>query len=471
MNSVSNQLNLEYQNDGKRISRGEIRIIEDLKLNNLIENAETVWLSSDWHLYYWKDKNPQLKMYKSENYDYCLNNHKKMIKPNDLLIFMGDLVDGEYANKNQLKAIIQSLNFKKILVKGNNDLFDDQYYYSCGFLYVLEGFKYKNLIFSHAPIKHNKSTINIHGHLHGKKDYWIGYNNHLDIAAYNRYKPITLERALEKYKNGDYAPENNTGIQESSSVKVDDKMYAIPEEKKFPLYDKNHVLSAVKFFNYIPKRNEERLAKAIIKRIHELNMEDEVNVGPKNKFKNYYTSPKQQKQEQKRKDIKNEEMNQIISSLQRKLSDDSNLNEKVKFNIDENGTITVILESYKKLDAILNRCYKDLRYYKSNNNIDGVKYELCRLYYINIHLNSIIRNEKLKEKKPELVEKAQKLSTHAGSTLKMYMDWVQKKDNSFIIDKEYKNSDFYKNKFTLTLDNIRGIKKLITTVVEVASKI
>lgn len=66
--------------------------------------------------------------------------------------------------------------------------------------------------------------------------------------------------------------------------------YAFPEKRKFPLPDRDHVLSAIKFFNYVSPNEERILANAILKRMKELGMSD-VNVGPTNKFRKYYSGP------------------------------------------------------------------------------------------------------------------------------------------------------------------------------------
>lgn len=63
--------------------------------------------------------------------------------------------------------------------------------------------------------------------------------------------------------------------------------FGVPEQKKFPLYDRAHVKSAIKFFNYVEPVYEEKLAMAIINKINEYNMND-INVGDDNRFKNYY---------------------------------------------------------------------------------------------------------------------------------------------------------------------------------------
>ena len=73
-----------------------------------------------------------------------------------------------------------------------------------------------------------------------------------------------------------------------TSEEIARRKYAFPEERKFPLPDREHVLSAIKFFNYVKPKDEKHLAKAILKRMRELGMSD-VNVGETNRFHKYYT--------------------------------------------------------------------------------------------------------------------------------------------------------------------------------------
>ena len=72
-----------------------------------------------------------------------------------------------------------------------------------------------------------------------------------------------------------------------SEAEVESRHYAVPEQRKYPMPDRAHVLSAIRFFNYVSPSDEEHLAKAILKRMRELGMKD-VNVGEKNRFLKYY---------------------------------------------------------------------------------------------------------------------------------------------------------------------------------------
>lgn len=66
-----------------------------------------------------------------------------------------------------------------------------------------------------------------------------------------------------------------------------DMKYGLPDKKKYPMPDRDHVMSAIKFFNYVSPNDEAELARNINKRIREYGIKN-INVGEKNRFKKYY---------------------------------------------------------------------------------------------------------------------------------------------------------------------------------------
>lgn len=54
--------------------------------------------------------------------------------------------------------------------------------------------------------------------------------------------------------------------------KLDDSQFGIPSLRKYPLTDEKHVLQAVRFFNKAPEEHKPELARNIVKRAKELNM-------------------------------------------------------------------------------------------------------------------------------------------------------------------------------------------------------
>lgn len=71
------------------------------------------------------------------------------------------------------------------------------------------------------------------------------------------------------------------------STDYDKNKYGIPELKKYPMPDREHVKSAIRFFNYVEPRYEKELARNIIQRIKEYHMTD-ISVGPDNRFGKYW---------------------------------------------------------------------------------------------------------------------------------------------------------------------------------------
>ena len=80
-------------------------------------------------------------------------------------------------------------------------------------------------------------------------------------------------------------------MSESGRANLPDSEFGIPELRKYPLDTEAHVLSAIKFFNYVEPKYEEELAKNIIRKIHEFKLEDKVNPGDKNRFSKYWKKP------------------------------------------------------------------------------------------------------------------------------------------------------------------------------------
>lgn len=171
-------------------------------IDDTIRHGNKIYLMTDWHLWVRNKKNHP-ECHKCKSFNQIFENINNTLKPDDLLIYLGDLVDGEFENKEELKAALKNITFKKILVRGNNDLFPLQFYKSCGFEDVVDSFVWHDIIFSHIPLK-NKNEMNIHGHLHGYGIYWIPYRNHIDVASLKgRIKPVELKdviKHISKYK-------------------------------------------------------------------------------------------------------------------------------------------------------------------------------------------------------------------------------------------------------------------------------
>lgn len=65
-----------------------------------------------------------------------------------------------------------------------------------------------------------------------------------------------------------------------------DDVFGIPEERKYPMPDKKHTLSAIKLFGHVEDKYEKELAKNIIKNMKKFNISNDV-VGDNNRLKKY----------------------------------------------------------------------------------------------------------------------------------------------------------------------------------------
>lgn len=182
-------------------------------IDRILDNANGIYMGTDWHL--WKEKDGVMS--KNPKFDQIIRNCTTKLGMNDVLIYLGDLVDDEFTNKEELKRVLLQIPGTKILVKGNNDIFDNEFYYQCGFKVVTDGFTWSEYTFTHYPSA-NTSRINFHGHLHGHEYYKNDYRNHADIYS-DDYKLVKLMDAVKRFDNGEFTPKfNNYSPQLSEST-------------------------------------------------------------------------------------------------------------------------------------------------------------------------------------------------------------------------------------------------------------
>ena len=173
-------------------------------IDDTLKKGHKVFLCTDWHLWIRKEKG-STECHKRKEFEEIIKNVNDTMTKDDVLINLGDLVDGEFKDKDELKSIIKTLPGHKILTIGNNDIFPVSFYKSCGFEYVTQSFIWHNVIFSHMPIK-NDNDVNVHGHIHtkpgGHGTYWLPYKNHIDVAfCGGRTSPCELMKVINTQKS------------------------------------------------------------------------------------------------------------------------------------------------------------------------------------------------------------------------------------------------------------------------------
>lgn len=266
----------------------------DLSLHNekpygtdLLKEAVTKnpWLGCDYHI----EPGEALKFAKVIN---------KFIDTDDHFIYLGDF-DARHHDPdfNLLKTFFGALKCRNVyLILGNNDSFPIKKYRELGIRAVTDTFEFENVLLSHFPIDVKSPKINIHGHLHGAgspaqkgpKAYWYADPKRCVDVWRDDFTPLRLNEVLTNWKQMQKYESHNDGKMRLIGESVEIKDYGVPEEKKYPLDTKQHVISAIKLFGHVDKKYEEELADNIIRKIEYYNLKDEVKVGEDNRFKKYF---------------------------------------------------------------------------------------------------------------------------------------------------------------------------------------
>lgn len=151
------------------------------------------WLLSDAHLghdkvqvYCGRPKGFEEKIFEAM---------KKCIKPDDILIFLGDLCmkNDKHWNAEILKYAPKTRWF----VRGNHDPKSLTWYIRNGWSFAGDSFSMiygnKNILFSHEPKEVKNYDINIHGHFHNNpEEKW---EPHLKSLLTNKHYLISIEES------------------------------------------------------------------------------------------------------------------------------------------------------------------------------------------------------------------------------------------------------------------------------------
>lgn len=149
------------------------------------------------------------------------------VQPGDTVYHLGDVV----INKKSLHHVSR-LNGRKILVRGNHDIFKDKDFYDVGFeqIHGVRVFVDK-WIMSHIPLHPdsvtNRFRVNVHGHLHGNEVMRDAFNaacnpisevdpRYLCVSVeHTNYEPLSFEeveaRIQARWEAVGYEPPANAG--------------------------------------------------------------------------------------------------------------------------------------------------------------------------------------------------------------------------------------------------------------------
>lgn len=134
-----------------------------------------------------------------------IENWNKKVGSNDEIYILGDLAFG---NKKYVKNLLEKLNGKKYMIRGNHDRYIDKEEISNEFQWVKDYYLLNHssgikLVLFHYPICScafmQYGSIHLFGHIH--KDNIVMNKNAYNVGAdVNNYEPIELKDILEKLK-------------------------------------------------------------------------------------------------------------------------------------------------------------------------------------------------------------------------------------------------------------------------------
>lgn len=126
--------------------------------------------TNTWEKFTLEDGSPLRPFTSTEEMDETMvDNWNKTVRPQDTVYHLGDVVIA----RRHLETV-KRLNGRKILIRGNHDIFKDKDYYEAGFEQI-HGVRVfvDQFILSHIPLHPDcvgeRFKRNVHGHLHGNR--------------------------------------------------------------------------------------------------------------------------------------------------------------------------------------------------------------------------------------------------------------------------------------------------------------
>lgn len=219
MNRNNNDIKFDYSNlllskdlFWYNFRKGDIYHDPNIEIFLKSKSYKNIWLTSDLHLFKYTYEGTKTSNYYIDIMRRFTKIQKNKVKNNDVFIYLGDISyrhaveDDEYIT--MINSFIKQLNGTKILVRGNHDLFNRNYYTEkMGFDFVTDYIQFNNLFLTHAPFPldpDDNETINIHGHIHGDKKYMnMNPEHHYDVYAFKGNKNITNLQDIIKEVNSE----------------------------------------------------------------------------------------------------------------------------------------------------------------------------------------------------------------------------------------------------------------------------
>ena len=134
-----------------------------------------------------------------EHNEFIVKAHNETVNDEDIVYFLGDL-----GSDDCIMQIVPQMKGHKILIKGNHDIYPNEFYYGVGFKEVHNHPVFYNdfLILSHEPQPvEGGYYLNAHAHIHCSSIN--GSKAHICLSAKKiGYKPVKINDVISKNKEG-----------------------------------------------------------------------------------------------------------------------------------------------------------------------------------------------------------------------------------------------------------------------------
>ncbi len=118
---------------------------------------------------------------------------------------------------------------------------------------------------------------------------------------------------------------------------------------------------------------------------------------------------------------------------------------------DDDGNLLISKGKDIDFEGEYSRCHLAMKQYAKTNAINGMKYSVIKLWYMNIMLEEAIHSTKSREK----LKAYHKVRAKIIGDIKIYVPVILKLDPNFDILKEYNNSPFANNKLKIKRSTIK----------------
>ena len=159
------------------------------------------WVIADNHWFH--DRILSLCNRPANHMDLLISNCQRLIKPDDVLYDLGDVIFYHYERLAELLAMIPC---RKILVRGNHDKKRDGWYVKQGFSEVCNAIFVGGCLLTHRPLDEipGWAQYNIFGHVHNSPWQQTDRRQIRLSLELEHYQPVQLETLIQRAQNNDF---------------------------------------------------------------------------------------------------------------------------------------------------------------------------------------------------------------------------------------------------------------------------